>query len=257
MFTRGYIEVLFKTADTPLSRELEVARARYPGVHLAAFTVADAAAAHGRLAERGFRVRPLVHMQRPVETGGPPGNAPLTPAARGAGGNTGGAHPNPHPPHRGHGLAAALAVASERRLVARQHRDRGRRCRGSRAALRALHRPRGEALAAWPDDRARPWLRAARDHRRIREKTAGGGDPLAAVHRRLRDQGGVARGHRRHVEARRSANAPQRARLGRDLPRGTRARRLAVRGMTVGRPETRPNAHRLPILFRTHAPLAL
>jgi hypothetical protein len=78
MFTRGYIEVLFKTADTPLSRELEVARARYPGVHLAAFTVADAAAAHRRLAERGFRVRPLVHMQRPVETGGPPGTAAFT-----------------------------------------------------------------------------------------------------------------------------------------------------------------------------------
>src|SRR5262249_24595365 len=78
MFTRGYIEVLFKTADTPLSRELEAARARYPGVHLAAFTVADAAAAHRRLAERGFRVRPLVHMQRPVETGVPPGTAAFT-----------------------------------------------------------------------------------------------------------------------------------------------------------------------------------
>src|SRR6266702_2261403 len=78
MFTRGYIEVLFKTADTPLSRELEAARARYPGVHLAAFTAADAAAAHRRLAERGFRVRPLVHMQRPVETGGPPGTAAFT-----------------------------------------------------------------------------------------------------------------------------------------------------------------------------------
>src|SRR6516162_1996619 len=77
MFTRGYIEVLFKTADTPLSRELEVARARYPGVHLAAFTAADAAAAHRRLAERGFRVRPLAHMQRPVETGGPPGTGAL------------------------------------------------------------------------------------------------------------------------------------------------------------------------------------
>src|SRR5262249_28108628 len=44
MFTRGYIEVLFKTADTPLSRELEVARARYPGVHLAAFPAPHPAA---------------------------------------------------------------------------------------------------------------------------------------------------------------------------------------------------------------------
>src|SRR5262249_61977444 len=78
MFARGYVEVLFKTTDTPLSRELEGARGRYPGVHLGAFTVADAAAAHRRLAERGFRVRPLVHMQRPVETGGPPGTAAFT-----------------------------------------------------------------------------------------------------------------------------------------------------------------------------------
>jgi hypothetical protein len=78
MFTRGYIEVLFKTADTALSRELEAGLARYPGVHLAAFAVADAAAAHARLASEGFRVRPLVKMQRPVDTGGAPGTAAFT-----------------------------------------------------------------------------------------------------------------------------------------------------------------------------------
>ena len=78
MFARGYIEVLFKTADTPLGRELEAARARYPGVHLAAFTAADAAAAHRRLAENGFRMRPLAHMQRPVDTGAAPGTAAFT-----------------------------------------------------------------------------------------------------------------------------------------------------------------------------------
>jgi hypothetical protein len=78
MFARGYIEVLFKTADTPLGRELEAARARYPGVHLAAFSAADAAAAHRRLAENGFRVRPLVHMERPVDTDAAPGTAAFT-----------------------------------------------------------------------------------------------------------------------------------------------------------------------------------
>src|SRR5262245_65123938 len=46
MFARGYIEVLFKTAETPLTREFDAGLARYPGVHLAAFAVADAAAAH-------------------------------------------------------------------------------------------------------------------------------------------------------------------------------------------------------------------
>ena len=54
MFMRGYIEALFKTADTALGRELDAGLARYPGVHLAAFAVADAAAAHARLAAQAF-----------------------------------------------------------------------------------------------------------------------------------------------------------------------------------------------------------
>jgi Glyoxalase-like domain len=78
MFARGYIEVLFKTADTPLGRELERAIARHAGVHLAAFAVADAAAAHGRLTNEGFRMQPLVQMQRPVDTGTAPGTAAFT-----------------------------------------------------------------------------------------------------------------------------------------------------------------------------------
>src|SRR2546426_9202794 len=67
MLARGYVEVLFKTADTPLGREFDAALARYPGIHLAAFAVADAALAHRRLGS-SFRVRPLVDMQRPAET---------------------------------------------------------------------------------------------------------------------------------------------------------------------------------------------
>jgi hypothetical protein len=68
MLDRGYLEILFTTADTPLSREFDAAISRYRGVHLAAFAVADAPATHARLAQSGFRVRPLVAMQRPVET---------------------------------------------------------------------------------------------------------------------------------------------------------------------------------------------
>ena len=68
MLDRGYLEVLFKTADTPLGRQFESSMARYRGVHLAAFAVADARATHARLAQFGFRVQPLVAMQRPVET---------------------------------------------------------------------------------------------------------------------------------------------------------------------------------------------
>jgi len=68
MFMCGYTEVLFKTADTPLTREFDAALARHAGLHLAAFAVADAAKAHARLAAAGFAVRDLVRMQRPVTT---------------------------------------------------------------------------------------------------------------------------------------------------------------------------------------------
>ncbi len=68
MLDRGYIEVLFKTAETPLGREFDAATARYCGVHLAAFAVADASATHQRLTQSGFRMQPPVEMQRPVET---------------------------------------------------------------------------------------------------------------------------------------------------------------------------------------------
>jgi hypothetical protein len=78
MFRRGYVEVLFKTSDTPLARELDAALDRYSGLHLAAFAVADAAAAHARLGASGFPVRPLVHMQRPVDTESGPAVAAFT-----------------------------------------------------------------------------------------------------------------------------------------------------------------------------------
>ena len=78
MFTRGYIEVLFKTADTPLGREFDAALAGHSGVHLAAFSIADAPATHKRLADAGFAMRPLVQFQRPVDTASGPGIAAFT-----------------------------------------------------------------------------------------------------------------------------------------------------------------------------------
>lgn len=68
MFERGYAEVLFKTADTPLSREFDAMLEQHAGLHLAAFAVANAEAAHRRLAAGGFAVRDLVQMSRPVDT---------------------------------------------------------------------------------------------------------------------------------------------------------------------------------------------
>jgi hypothetical protein len=68
MLTRGYIEVLFKTADTPLGLEFAAALDQHSGLHLAAFAVGDAPAQHRRLGETGFAMRPLVQFQRPVGT---------------------------------------------------------------------------------------------------------------------------------------------------------------------------------------------
>ena len=68
MFSRGYIEVLFKTADTPLGHEFEAALAGHAGVHLAEFCGRRRGSAHRRLTEAGFAMRPLVQFQRPVET---------------------------------------------------------------------------------------------------------------------------------------------------------------------------------------------
>ena len=68
MLERGYIEVLFKTADTPLGREFDAALNRHSGLQLAAFAVADANAWHRRLGEAGFRTRPIAPFSRPVDT---------------------------------------------------------------------------------------------------------------------------------------------------------------------------------------------
>ena len=68
MLDRGYVEFLFKTADTPLAKEFDTAMARYRGLHLVAFAVADATGTHARLAAAGFPLQPLIEMQRPVET---------------------------------------------------------------------------------------------------------------------------------------------------------------------------------------------
>lgn len=78
MLRRGYLEFLFKTADTPLGVQFDAALARYPGLHLAAFSVADAGAARERLQAAGFPVEPLVEMSRPVASIDGPATAAFT-----------------------------------------------------------------------------------------------------------------------------------------------------------------------------------
>jgi hypothetical protein len=66
MFRRGYVEILVATSETPLARQLAEQLVRHVGVHLAAFSTADASSEHERLAAADFPVLPLVDMRRPV-----------------------------------------------------------------------------------------------------------------------------------------------------------------------------------------------
>ena len=68
MLRRGYLEILVATADTELARQLRERIADHVGLHLAAFSSADTAAEHRRLAAVGFPTLPLVDMRRPVKT---------------------------------------------------------------------------------------------------------------------------------------------------------------------------------------------
>lgn len=78
MLQRGYLEMLFKTADTPLGLEFAAAVEGHAGLHLVAFSVMDGARAHKRVADAGFAMRPLVQFQRPVDTESGPGFAAFT-----------------------------------------------------------------------------------------------------------------------------------------------------------------------------------
>jgi hypothetical protein len=72
MLRHGYVEILTAvptpSGDTDLARQLRERIADHVGLHLAAFSNADAAAEHRRLADSGFATLPLVDMRRPVVT---------------------------------------------------------------------------------------------------------------------------------------------------------------------------------------------
>jgi hypothetical protein len=68
MLREGYVEILTATADTELARQLRERIANHVGLHLAAFSSADTAAEHRRLADAGFTTLPPVDMRRPVAT---------------------------------------------------------------------------------------------------------------------------------------------------------------------------------------------
>ena len=68
MLERGYLELItaIDGIDTPLARQHRAAVSRRVGVHVVAFTVADASAARARLAREGFDPGEPVRLRRPV-----------------------------------------------------------------------------------------------------------------------------------------------------------------------------------------------
>lgn len=68
MFERGYLELLSPTTETPLSVQLRAAVARYPGLHLAAFSTDDTDRIFDQLTRAGFAPGPAVDLRREVET---------------------------------------------------------------------------------------------------------------------------------------------------------------------------------------------
>lgn len=69
MLKTGYIELLCAVdgVEAPVVDDLRSRLGRYTGVHLLAFSHADADTAYGRIEGDGFRLQPMVHLRRDVE----------------------------------------------------------------------------------------------------------------------------------------------------------------------------------------------
>ncbi len=71
MLPAGYLEILTPRGDIDNStvQHLQKSIARHIGIHLLAFTVADAEADAARLRTNGFELQPTVHLRRSIEAG--------------------------------------------------------------------------------------------------------------------------------------------------------------------------------------------
>ncbi len=68
MIELGYLEILcaMPGLDTALAGQLRSGLERYTGLHLIAFTCADAVSEHARIAEAGFAPQPIANLRRPL-----------------------------------------------------------------------------------------------------------------------------------------------------------------------------------------------
>lgn len=68
MLREGFIEVLGPTADTPMANQLRASLARYPGLHLIAFSATGPEAHHAALAAAGMDPAPIARLERTQAT---------------------------------------------------------------------------------------------------------------------------------------------------------------------------------------------
>lgn len=68
MLREGYLEMLGPVGDTPMARHVRRRLARYPGLHLIAFSACDPERWHGLMRERGLNPDPIARIQRPTPT---------------------------------------------------------------------------------------------------------------------------------------------------------------------------------------------
>jgi hypothetical protein len=68
MIELGYLEMLCAVPDfdTTLANQLRDGLGRYTGLHLIAFTCADANSEHARIADAGFPPLPVANLRRPL-----------------------------------------------------------------------------------------------------------------------------------------------------------------------------------------------
>ena len=223
MLDRGYIEFLFKTADTALAKQFDIAMARYRGLHLVAFAVADAAGTHARLATAGFALQPLVDMQRPVETSEGAGIAAFSIV-------------RPQPGEMPEGRIQALTHRTEGTVWQERWLDHRNGATGLLDVV-IVEPDVGEAAARFTRFLGRPAVfdrfgeSITLDRGRVQfmsslmlaESLARARNPGAAVHLRLRRRGAVARSDRGLPRRRRHRlHAPQR------LPRRRRSPRRSA-----------------------------